>query len=283
MPLLLHQRIYDNGLGQYVIYAKYAVDTAPAAAETTPNYTGSLVTASHETYKVEYVDPLFHASDADTQGLWQFDGGLTAVVGNALTVDTGTARYTPAAVPDSQALASDGGLYLDQAHDSNLAITGALTIQVLVRPHAIEATFGVIVGFMSSAAGTANNDLYQLRFGADNTLSYTHQDSGEVYRDWDTDIVVPTGEWSHITLTRAANGVDLELFVNEVSRGTTTLAAAPSGGGSSVLGVADFPSGTFSPVADISSIKINDAVMADADIIEASRRTMPTYLSQSPF
>lgn len=220
-----------------------------------------------------------HASETNTQALWQFNGNLTATTGNNLTVSTGTARYGPAAVASDLALSSDGGLRLSQTRDANLAITGALTVQFLVRPHAVPTGYVVICAFTSTGAAQADNTLYQVRLAADNVLSYSHQHGTKVNDIWDTTgIIIPTGEWTHIALTRAANGLDLEFFVNGISRATTSLSNAPDGGTNSTIFVANFATGSFSPNADISSLRIDDAVATDAAILADARKTLPPYL-----
>lgn len=47
------QRIYDDGLGQYVYYTKTTIDTAPAPGDTSPNHSGSLDVTKHEVIGLE--------------------------------------------------------------------------------------------------------------------------------------------------------------------------------------------------------------------------------------
>ena len=261
MPLLLHQRIYDNGLGQYVIYAKYEVDTAPAASETIPNYTGSLVTASHEVYKVEEVDPLFHETDGDTIGLWDLNGALTATTGPNLAVSAGSELYTPAASPDEQAFWFNGSTRLEVS-DLAFQLQAAMTVMFLINPSRVETALRTIIQFGTAGETEATNVQWRAHLESGNRLGWLQESGVGIDRVYDSTYAVPVGQPTHVAWTRDNLGTGLTLYVQGEQRGSSTLAAAPTGGGSGVLAIGGFPTvGTQYMQGMLSSPIVKDVEM----------------------
>jgi hypothetical protein len=228
----------------------------------------------------------FHSAGPDTQGLWQFDGDLVADgVGNDLSLNVGVLRFGPAAVPTARCVSGNGATTVTQAHDATLQIAGALTVQFLLRIRAPATAFVAqpIVIFAGAGGGSTNNAQYNIRLAAVTpaacVLSYNHEFGSLSPVDWDvTGIMLPVGQWTHIALTRESDGVTVTFFVNGIEYATSVLSNPPDGGSTGFLSVLGFqPLGDFVN-ADVSSLRIDDAVVSDADILANARLLLPDYL-----
>lgn len=205
-------------------------------------------------------------------GLWNFDGTLNAVVGGNLSVEVGAARYGPGGPPDGQALYLESSRVGRGAHDAALNILSALTVQAVVFPTVLHSSESIIVSFSGSAADEANNANYQLSLIAGNRVRFVQEDGGDNNRILDTFVHVPVGQYSLIALRRAANGVDVNVCLNGFERSSTTLGAAPTGGGSSQLVVGGFPGGGLNFNGMVNGVKINDTELSDDQILREAAR-----------
>lgn len=272
MPLLLHQRIYDNGLGQYVIYAKYEVDTSPAASETTPNYTGSLVTASHEVYDVQYVDPMFHESDSDTVGLWNLNGDLAAETGSNLALSTGLELYTTAPFIQDQGFWFNGSTRLGVT-DAALRLAADMTVMFVVNMSRVESSGKALAGVAGAGATTAENIQWYVEIDAGNRLAWI-QENGGGNVGYTSDVGVPVGQPVHVAISRDSAGTGLTFYLQGEERDTTVLSGAPTGGSSASFFLGGWVGGGFNIQGMISSFIVKDVEMGADDIREAALRTL---------
>lgn len=220
----------------------------------------------------------FHGTTLSPVGSWDLNGDLTAQAGNALSVAQGTARYGPGSVLGEQGLVFSG-TRLNQAHDANLAITGAVSFGCIISQDVREAGTRTIMAFGSSSGGEANNYLYRTRINAGNVLSYSHQNAGGVLNTFSTTVALPVGHYIHVMWTRAANGTDLKLYLNGVERASGSVTNAPTGGGSSRMGVGGDPTASGQNIqAQIITPVVYASELSASQVAQLANLTLPPEL-----
>jgi hypothetical protein len=207
-------------------------------------------------------------------GLWLFNGDLTAETGSSLSVATGTELYTPGVVPGDLGIRLRD-VRLSQAHVAALNITAALTITFLIRLRGVSGTTGVILSFGADSETEANNVNYEVSVHPGGRLRFFQENSTGNDNTWDTGFALTQGTPTVVTLTRAANGVDMELFLDGISRDTNTMSNASTGGTTSFLNVGGFPGATRFARCTLSNLFIKNAVLTDAEILAQARSLLP--------
>lgn len=172
---------------------------------------------------------------SDIEGQWSFDGVLTDGSGNSLTLThSGTAAY---ARPNSlQGIYLTSSDLLDRAsNDSELTITGGLTIHAQVFFNAEPASEQRIVRFDGGDDTQANNTLYQLSLSSSNTFQYFAEEGAGNDITFDFGVGVTLGRWHLLTLVRTPRG-QVTLYIDGQQAGSSSTAlAVPDGGTTSVI------------------------------------------------
>lgn len=205
------------------------------------------------------------AIQSSVKGFWQFDGDLTDDSGNGLTLSTssGTARY--ATLDGLQGFFPDDGQYLLRAgHDSDLAITDALTLNILA--YLVDGPVGEkLVDFAGPGETEAENTLYMVRQQISNgRLQYIAENLGgdNIVLELRTPIVI--GAWHLYTLTRSFGGTIMKLYIDGVQAFSGNPSTKPTGGTTATLATVAAFSGFYAGI-----------------MISAEEATAATVLSQA--
>jgi len=207
-------------------------------------------------------------------GLWHFDGDGADSSGNGRDLSfTTTAVYSPSLLPNVRAFDNAAENNEATIADSAFALTGAMTFQAVIWINTVDGSNQTIASYNNAGAPDveANNALWTLYYNSSSGFNYFHESSPATDRNLPTNVIPLAGEWMHVAFTKAANGTDIELFVNGTSVFAGSVTAAATGGANSILRIGS------SETSDrfhgrISSVKINDSVLTDTQIaLEAQR------------
>jgi len=170
-------------------------------------------------------------------GSWDLNGNLVSVYGASLSLVAGTSLWSPAAALGAEAFAFNAASRLSQARQAALALTGAITVSVMVNVQALHASRAVIMEFALAGETLASNTLWRIGLSAGNRLHWFHEYGNGSNAQYDSTIVLPVGRWVHVLCTRAANGTSIKFYIDGIERDSATLASAPAGGTSALLSI----------------------------------------------
>lgn len=235
------------------------------------------------------------------QWLLNFEGNLNDSSGNGYTgtlggVAGGTARYPYFVGPGGavRGFLFDGQTWITRSLTgaANLNITGAITIEVLMAPMAIQQfagtdtwldKYGIIVACSNSTAtGTplqyaryvvingASSDTYRkVRWG--------HEAAGTAYLLDDDDCLCP-GPLQVLTVTRDSAGTALKTYLNGYEVASTTVGAAPSGTAPNQVSVGAFVTATatdqYTFTGFIASLRITEGEFSAAQVLSEAKSAM---------
>lgn len=222
-----------------------------------------------------------HDTTHNPVALWQFNGDMldSGSAGENLTLETGTTLWAPGPVPGTRAFNFNGATRLVGAATAAAAlrITGDMTVEALVRPGT-----ATTIGYLALCAGDlgseteANNMLWALRFNTQQNLllDSSWENGAGVNNDVSNAIEEAWRyEWLHVAVTREANVGKLWLQGRNIA--TSGVLSAPTGGTSARirLGCGNVAGQFIS--ASLSSVKVCDFALSQAQLQDEVRRTMP--------
>lgn len=210
---------------------------------------------------------------------WDLDGDTNAQYGTNMALAEGTALYSPAANLGKECFAFNGLTRLSQAHVANLALVGAVSIACLVNPQKIHT--GARAGIMDYAGGgeaQSLNTLWRMGLGVGNRLQWFHEYGAGANELYDSDIVVPIGQWTHILCTRAANGKSVNFYVNGILRDSNTFLNAPDGGSLAFASIGAHSGATEFFTGIVSTPVVYGFALGTAQALELAQTTLPPEL-----
>lgn len=163
-------------------------------------------------------------------GLWQLQSDLTDSSGNSLDL-TCSGNYSFVELFPGCGIK---GLCVGtteakrSSYDASLAITGALTIEMLCSLANRGATEAFALGFTGSGESLATNVLYQLTTISGELRYFAEYSSGVDISSLLAPILF--GIPQHIAFTRSSDGLTLKLYQNGNLIATKTVTAIPEGG-----------------------------------------------------
>lgn len=226
--------------------------------------------------------PLYEAAD-NPLALWLLDGDLLDSSGNAHTLvdQGGTSAFTDASglsvypiehpAPSRQAWDNTNARLEVAASPLRIAGANAVSMQAWIRPDTVAGTQYVVSCGHINGTVEAENFLWSMQLSGTG-LRYLHEHSTGV-DDIATSATgfVSAGQWQHIAIVRAANGLDLTFYVNGVPFDTASLSNVATGGGSSDISVGDvFGAAEFN--GQLAGIQIEDSAVPATKIYENYRR-----------
>lgn len=209
---------------------------------------------------------------------WDLNGDTTAQYGTNMALAAGTALYSPAAVLGEEAFAFDGASRLSQAHIANLQLIGAVTLACLVNIQKIHTARGAFLEYSSPGETLATNTLWRMGATVGNRLQWFHEygnGSNEIY---DSNIVIPIGQWTHVACTRSASGRSVNFYINGILRDSHTFTNAPSGGTSAFASIGSHGGGFEEATAIISTPVVYNFQLGNAQVLELANTTLPPEL-----
>ena len=174
---------------------------------------------------------------SSVRGFWQFDGDLTDDSGNGLTLtaNAGTVRF--ATIDGLQTFFPADGQFLQRVvHDADLTLLGVVTINLLAYLVGQSAGSRKYVDFAGPGETEADNTLYMWRdLSPSHRMQATWEFGGGANVIVELETPPAVGAFHLHTLTRAANGTDLTLYIDGVAVGTFSGSDAPTGGSTATL------------------------------------------------
>jgi hypothetical protein len=156
--------------------------------------------------------------------------------------------------------------------DTDLNLTGAMTFAIIATPH--NTATGIIAGWGGNDDTEANNYTWRMAF-VSNSLQYFHEQGAGgdvVFGGTNSGIVV--GQPQHVAFTRDSAGTGLKMFINGTLVESTTLANAPTGGGSGNFFMGEDQDGTSPFVGSLVSGILFDSELSEAQVLSMARLTM---------
>jgi hypothetical protein len=274
----INLKVYDSGAGAYV--------TLGASG-------GSSIVAPRKFSAT--------APTGTVQWLLNFEGNLNDSSGNGYTatlggVAGGTARYPYYVGPGGavRGFLFDGQTWLTRSLTgaAGLDITGAITVEALIAPMAIQKyniadmwldKYGFIVACSnSSSTGTPlQYSRYSLINGAISDtyrkVRWGHEGAGTAYL-LDDDDMLPFGALQVLTATRDSAGTALKIYLNGYEVASTTVGAAPSGTAPDQVSVGAVTTATASDqytfTGLIASLRITNAEFSAAQVLSEAQSAM---------
>lgn len=210
---------------------------------------------------------------------WDLDGDLVAQYGTNMTLAEGTALYSPAANLGKECFAFDGATRASQAHVANLALVGAVTLAALVNVQKIHTgARAAVLDYAGGGEAQNLNTLWRMGLGVGNRLQWFHEyglGSNELY---DSDIVIPIGQWTHILCTRSASGKSINFYVNGILRDSHTFVNAPDGGSLAFASIGAHSGATEFFTGIISTPVVYNFALGSTQALELAQTTLPPEL-----
>jgi hypothetical protein len=131
--------------------------------------------------------------------------------------------------------------------------------------------------------GTGAGRTAQFDVGTDGSLVFNQHDGAAPQSTTSSAGIIETGKTYHLVVTRAANGVDIEIWVNGVNRHTATLGGASAGNANNTV-IGGVNATSFESEGRIDEVVYYKKVLTDAEILEhfhlgaPSRRGRVHYL-----
>lgn len=177
-----------------------------------------------------------HTPDGDTLSHWDF--------GTDLTDDTGTADLAGTYAATTQG-GNDGALHTGASTfiktapgASYTGLHGAMSFGMLIRVDALPASYCSLFSIqpIGGGAGSANNQVFNLRYEADGTLLWIQEHGSKVSSVYGfTTLSPPIGEWCWIGASRNAAGTEITVAVNSDEVTHSSLTQGDGGGNADIL------------------------------------------------
>lgn len=194
--------------------------------------------------------------------------------GNAIAAN-GTVHFTAAGGLRGLLCAIGGGDLRSAGAVADVAITGALTVLLLVTPRRVTGAAQVLATYRkASGSGEDHNCLWQLGISGatQQWLSYWEQGAGSAGVVWDTTVAPADNAIQLVALTRGAAGATA-LLLNGHSAASTSL-TMPTGGGSADmrLVIGQNPDGGASTARSIiHGVEVWSGQMSAAQVLEIAQ------------
>lgn len=226
-------------------------------------------------------DTLWTVEAIDISGLtnveaaYHFEGDVNDYSGNELHLNQGVSDVTYLwAYGREWAWGENTRSWGRATHDANLAITGALTIHLLVVPASIHVAWGNDNFYMFAASGEteADNYLYDLELSTNDKFVYFCESGAGANITHQFDVGFPGQVPQLVTLTRDAAQGDVTLYINGKEAGTaSTLLGSPSGGSAAKLALYDIASSQGAQCL-YGGLVIQSEEMSAADILTIAQQ-----------
>jgi hypothetical protein len=169
----------------------------------------------------DFVNIQPHNVDEDTVAHWSFAGNALDDLGNKAAFNTGSYSAGTTPRPYQYAChdhtASTGFSY--SAQDADLDTLGPFTFGAALYLDSLPTggNWRPVVRSSPPSGGTGlnNNHRYTLRIMDDGTLQYQHQYGNKQNVSFTTTMTVPVGEWFYLGLSRADDGLSVNLIMND--------------------------------------------------------------------
>ncbi len=231
--------------------------------------------------------PQLHDLTNDPIASWQFQGEEVSP-GDPLTLallDTAG----DAGGPYNLTLGGSGTLRLGTGHapqlqgwanvderlentNTDLLLLAAASFVGVITPATVANMW--IIGWSGSGESEAQNVAYEFRI-ENGGLFYGHENgAGDNNNTFFTSTGIIVGVPQHVAFTRAANGVDIKVFIQGVKVGEVTAANAPTGGGAQRLLVGEGPGGIVPLIGGMTSFQLFDTELTEVQVLEKAKRAM---------
>ena len=202
--------------------------------------------------------------------LYNFNGNLedSSATEADLTKGAGNNRFYPNLLfSGSQSAYFDGSTYYTAPQDSDLEITGDLTILVITNVSADPSGYIHFLSHAGTNDGEEDNFLYGLYLNSNEELYwFTETGSGTNVDYTLTGYPIPLHRWVMIGVTRTSNV--LQFWMNGSKLGSSTTLTAPTGGTNGQLYIgAEIPGNQYRFKGHMKSIKIIASALTEAQMM----------------
>ena len=227
----------------------------------------------------EVILPNVHDLTHNPVGLWQFNNDLSDSSGNDnnFELSTGTEVYADL-FPGLRGVYFDGATTLQIANGfvSELAISGALTVEMIIVSQVQATTINSIVSHVGSPSGDsqADNYLYDVRLGTEDRLQYFAENAGGVDITFTAAAAINAGMLTHVALTRNSSG-DVKFYINGVTHAlwqSSGLSSPDGGTNGRLYAGASVISNDWQGA--LCSLKIIDSQLSDSEVLAEFQRTI---------
>lgn len=190
----------------------------------------------YPSYKFGFTHISAHHVDEATVAHWEFNGDSLDSTGNKAVFDTGTYVSTTLPNPNRGECHNhaSGGGFAYNAQDSDLDTLGAFTWGAAIYLDSLptSSNWRPIVRSSPPSGGTGlnNNHRYTFRIMDDGTLQYQHQYATKQNVSELTTMTVPVQEWFYLGLSRAEDGLSVNIIVNDTIETLSGFVSGPENG-----------------------------------------------------
>ena len=184
----------------------------------------------------DFVNIQPHNVDEDTTAHWSFAGNSLDDLGNKAAFDTGSYSAATTPRPYNYACHSHhaGGGFSYSAQDTDLDTLGPFTFGAAIYLDSLPTggNWRPVVRSSPPSGGTglSNNHRYTFRIMDDGTLQYQHQYGNKLNVSVVTTMTVPVGEWFYLGMSRAEDGLSVNIIMNDTIETLSGFANAPENG-----------------------------------------------------
>jgi len=193
--------------------------------------------------------------------------------GNDLSVSAGTERYTgDNHVAGDASFHCSGVEFLTAGVVAAAQLTGAVTAMAWIKPSVV--TQGLIVGCNGPLDSSGDNALWSLYVKGDGGLRCFHEHGSgtNVSNETTGNGYIVAGQVAHLTLTRNADGVTHNFYLNGVHLETVVAGTGPDGGGSATLNVGAFSGSVDRFDGSIWDVLVLDTELSGAEVLDEYQR-----------
>lgn len=226
---------------------------------------------------VPQIGNAFDATSGDLVSWWEFDeesGVRYDSHGNFDFVDNNTVTFGTGVNSNSAVFDDSNSEYLDTTVDysDDLDITGDMTISFFVKHH--DADPNSSNDDIINRYGSSGDNAYRILLG-DNGIYFFHHD-GSTQRTPFWSIQLTQDTWEHIVFRIDVSESTAELFLDNVSQGTSTIGSITNSSNKDLV-VGRWPGNSNYFDGEIDDLSIWSIALTDDDITDLSAN--PTYTS----